>query len=60
MMKEVASNFSGEISGSGPPAGNTVPVEIGLGLSGSSEQRLQTLTTQPQESLLPIVFRLLE
>lgn len=40
VMKEAASNVSGEISGSGPPAGGTVPVEVGSGLSGSSERKI--------------------
>lgn len=38
VKKEVASNFSGEISASGSPAGCTIPVGVGTGLSGSSER----------------------
>lgn len=37
MEKEIARNFGGEISVSGPPGG-TVPVEVGAGLSGSRER----------------------
>jgi hypothetical protein len=39
VKQEVASNLSGEISGSGSLAGVTVPVEVNTGLSGSRERK---------------------
>ncbi|RAO64678.1 uncharacterized protein BHQ10_000690 [Talaromyces amestolkiae] len=52
VMKEVASNFSGEVSGSALPTGGTAPIEAGSDLSGSSERRV----TDSYETAPGIVF----